>query len=332
MRYFNGRAIASAGKSARAARMALAAVLLLAGCFGGAKAPVAPPLEGSTWRGVDSDGDFMEWTFLPGGAVFYRTPSGDWSNGSWRLEGGKVLWQCNNHFSDYEATMEGAEMNGEAKNTTGKTWTFHMKRLPPKTDRVAAPPIIPAAEWGSQPDTDAMLSRRHLPARITLHHAGVIWKAGEDPVKKVQGLQSWGRKEKGWPDVPYHFLIAPDGRIFEGRALQFVPETNTTYNTTGHVGIQLWGNFEEQRATPGQLRSTVWLTAWLCQELRIDPETIRGHRDHAETACPGLDFYRYIEQGLIRRWVTEMLLSGQAPRVEPLPPLPGGPTEWTPAQ
>src|SRR5215216_3890704 len=94
--------------------------------------------------------------------------------------------------------------------------------------KVVRPEIVAGKEWGSKPlAIDA--SRKHVPKFITIHHAGVLWKAGDDPVKKLQGLQVYGQKEKGWPDVPYHFLIAPDGRIFEGRAAEYEPDTNTSY-------------------------------------------------------------------------------------------------------
>src|SRR3954466_7446576 len=101
-----------------------------------------------------------------------------------------------------------------------------------KAVSVARPEIVAAKEWGSKPlAIDA--SRKQVPKFITIHHAGVLWKAGDDPVKKLQGLQVYGQKEKGWPDVPYHFLIAPDGRIFEGRAVAYEPDTNTSYTTSG---------------------------------------------------------------------------------------------------
>jgi hypothetical protein len=71
----------------------------------------------------------------------------------------------------------------------------------------------------------------------------------------------------------------------------------------------------------------VKLIAWLCQEMKIDASQIAGHKDRApkQTDCPGKDMYRYIEDGQIRGWVTE-ILEGKTPDIELLPPLPGGPT------
>src|SRR4051812_31866496 len=149
-------------------------------------------------------------------------------------------------------------------------------------------------------------------------------------------MQSWGKRrpevEKPprntyWPDLPYHFMIAPDGRIFEGRPIEYEPQSNTNYPLQGHIGVELMGNFEEQRPSVPQLKSTVALVAWLCQDLHIDPSQIAGHKDRAEkqTVCPGKDFYRYLQDGEFVGWVKDTL-AGKTADVKPGDPLPGGPT------
>jgi hypothetical protein len=190
------------------------------------------------------------------------------------------------------------------------------------------PAIVPASEWGSKPQAipDA---RKHVPKYITIHHAGVLWKAGDDPVKKLQGLQSWGQRDKKWPDLPYHFLIAPDGRIFEGRPVTYEPETNTTYKTTGHLGVELWGDFEKQRPSREQVESLVKLVAWLATEYKVDPKDIGGHKDRAETDCPGRDLYRYFQDGQLMGWI-KGAMAGKDVKVEVGPPLKEGPVEEIP--
>ena len=191
---------------------------------------------------------------------------------------------------------------------------------------VEKPPIVTAAEWGSEPQPipDA---RKHTPKYITIHHAGVLVKSTTDPAKFVKNMQGWGQREKKWPDLAYHFLIAPDGRIFEGRSLAYEPESNTKYPLQGHIGVELMGNFEIQRMSPEQLDSLVKLNAWLCRELKIDPKDIAGHNDRApkQTSCPGKDLYRYIEDGQITKWVTA-ILAGKPVDVKERPALPDGPT------
>ena len=199
---------------------------------------------------------------------------------------------------------------------------------------VQKPATITAEQWGSDP-LPIPDERKQVPEFITIHHAGVEWKAGDDPYKKIRGLQAWGKKSvedggKGWPDLPYHFLIAPDGRIFEGRPIEYEPETNTNYDVHGHIGVQLWGNFETQRISPQQMASAVRLVAWLAQEYGVEDALIRGHRDVAEdTDCPGADFYRYLEDGEFLGWV-DQVRAGEAPDIDLGPPLEGGPTEMIP--
>lgn len=194
------------------------------------------------------------------------------------------------------------------------------------TAETTKPTIITAKEWGSKPQPIPE-NRKHTPQFITIHHAGVEWKAKTTAQKFVSNMQAWGQKEKNWPDLPYHFLIAPDGSIFEGRSLEYEPESNTKYPLAGNIGVEMMGNFETQRPSVEQLQSCAKLVAWLCQDLQIETKNIRGHNDAApkQTTCPGKDFYRYLEDGQFVGWVTG-LLEGKNVTIKPGEPLEGGPT------
>ncbi len=191
---------------------------------------------------------------------------------------------------------------------------------------VDKPLIVAAADWGSkaQPIPDA---RAHTPKFITIHHAGTLWTGKTTPEVFVRNMQAWGQREKKWPDLPYHFLIAPDGTIYEGRSLRYEPESNTQYALQGHVGVELMGNFEQQRMSPEQLDSLVRLVAWLGHTLDIPTSDIAGHNDrvNGQTVCPGRDLYRYIEDGSIQKWAAA-LREGHRPEIVYRDPLPNGPT------
>lgn len=193
---------------------------------------------------------------------------------------------------------------------------------------VAKPAIVTREQWGSTPQ-EIPESRKHTPKYITIHHAGVKWKAGSDPAKFVKSMQAWGQRDKGWPDLAYHFLIAPDGRIFEGRDMAYEPESNTKYDLQGHIGVEMMGSFEQERVSEAQLKSVTALVAWLSQELKIPTDQIATHRDRAQgqTTCPGKDLYRYIQgDGPFIGWVRAMQ-EGRPVEIKLLPPLEGGPTE-----
>jgi len=204
---------------------------------------------------------------------------------------------------------------------------------------VPRPPIVAREVWGSKPHP-VPEARRQTPAFVTLHHAGVPWRKGRKPEEFLQSLQSWGQNrptlekppmDTYWPDLPYHFMIAPDGRIFEARPVEYEPESNTKYDLQGHLGVEMMGDFDSERPSPAQLRSCVALTAWLCATYGIDTTKVRGHCDvvPGATTCPGKDFYRYLQDGSFRTWVNEVL-HGRVAAVAPGPALPDGPTTGVP--
>lgn len=195
---------------------------------------------------------------------------------------------------------------------------------------VPRPPIISAEEWGSNPQPISN-ERRHTPRDIVVHHAGVDWTGEREPVDFVSAMQAWGQRDKDWPDLPYHFMIAPDGRIYEARDLAYEGETNTNYDLAGHMLVELMGNFNNQRPSPQQIVSLVHMCAWLCQEYGADPAEICGHMDAApgQTSCPGRDMERYITSGELQDWVATRL-RGEIPEIVIGAPLPDGPTELIP--
>jgi len=214
----------------------------------------------------------------------------------------------------------------------------------PQQSKFVVPPppnIVTRAEWGSKPDPIPD-SRKHRPNWITIHHAGVLWTNDRDPAEFVRAMQSWGKRrpqlekpprDTYWPDLPYHFLVAPDGRIFEGRPIEYEPESNTKYPVAGNIGVEMMGDFNQQRPTEAQLEACVRLTAWLMQQHKIDSAHVRTHRDAApgQTSCPGKDFLRYIDDGTLKKW-TETVLRNQPLVIDPGPALPDGPkmrmTDW----
>jgi len=192
---------------------------------------------------------------------------------------------------------------------------------------VAKPEMVTREQWGSQARAIGE-DQKQVPKWVTIHHAGSKWKAGADPAKFVKAVQAWGQREKNWPDVPYHFMIAPDGRIFEGRPIEYAPQTNTKYDVPGHIGVELMGDFEVERVSEAQLKSLVKLAAWLCQEYKLNPDEIAGHKDRAkaQTVCPGKDLERYLADGSIKNWVKQTM-EGKAAEVRVKEAIRDGPTE-----
>lgn len=207
----------------------------------------------------------------------------------------------------------------------------------------ARPAIIEPASWGSRPGDMSGEPTQNRFAWITLHHASELWTSRSDAVKFICAVQRWGQsppdppRKAVWPDLPYHFMIAPDGRIFGARPLQYQPATNTRYDVAENVTIELMGDFERQRPRREQLAAAVRLTAWLAAQYRIPLDHVRGHKDAPGadgTDCPGKGFYRYLVHApgrlsLFQRWVGEVL-DGKRPSIDPGPALSGGPKAVSP--
>lgn len=159
------------------------------------------------------------------------------------------------------------------------------------------PPVITTVDaWGGTAPSSPGKPQRI--SKITVHHQGEIWKDGTDVENYLRRLQQWSRLTKRWADIPYHYVIAPDGRIYAARPLAQAGDTNTEYDPTGHALVMLVGNFEEQQPTPAQLAAAVELTAWLARQHRLGLDAIASHKDYSrQTVCPGRNFYAYLESG-----------------------------------
>ena len=149
----------------------------------------------------------------------------------------------------------------------------------------------------------------HRITHVTLHHTGSPepLKPTDDPREKLRGLQSWGARDRNWWDVPYHFLIDLDGRVYEGRDYHFMGETNTTYDPEGHFLISVIGNYAKQEPTQAQLNAIADLMAWALSKFDLPIDRLGGHYNYAETDCPGPNLRKYLEDGTFKRMVQARL-------------------------
>ena len=168
---------------------------------------------------------------------------------------------------------------------------------------VARPAIVTRAQWGAAAPVLPM--QRHQPRRITIHHTAGAQAPDRPLADKLRALQRFsqqesaladGRIKKAWADIPYHFFIAHDGSVGEGRPVEYVGDSNTAYDLRGHVQVVLEGNFENETVTPAQLQSLRGLVVALARRYRVPPEMVTGHRDNVQTLCPGRDLYRLLPE------------------------------------
>ncbi len=157
--------------------------------------------------------------------------------------------------------------------------------------------IVTRAQWGSVPLSAAAdaVPRRQTITHITLHHGGVAFAKDRDVRQYLRDLQAWSRRDKQWIDVPYHYVIDFEGRVYEGRPIEYAGDTNTEYDPAGHALIELIGNYEEIEPSTAQLQAIAKTMAMLAVQYRVPVAEIRGHRDYSkQTECPGKNLYRHL--------------------------------------
>jgi hypothetical protein len=166
--------------------------------------------------------------------------------------------------------------------------------------------IVPRSGWNAAAPKPY---KHHVPVRITVHHEGTKLEATDNAARKIKAIQTWGMgPDRKWTDIPYHFLIAPDGTIYEGRDVFTAGETATEYDPSGHLLITCLGNLEEQELRPEQLQSLIKLIAYTSKKYHLPTETLSTHRDQSkQTTCPGKNLYHYFENGYIKGEVNKLL-------------------------
>lgn len=162
--------------------------------------------------------------------------------------------------------------------------------------KVILPTIIARKDWKAKNPVGT--GKEHSIRFITIHHTATLQKKDVSIEKKMQNLQNFSQSESRlgsgklkpvWFDIPYHYYIAVDGKIAEGREINFAGDTNTEYDPTGHALIVLEGNFETEQVSEEQKNSLEAMVIWLADKYKVSSQKIKGHDDFAKTACPGKD-------------------------------------------
>ncbi len=124
----------------------------------------------------------------------------------------------------------------------------------------------------------------------------------------LRGIYAYHTQSRGWRDIGYNFLVDKFGRIWEGRyggiALPVVGAHTLDYNENSFAGSAI-GNFETARPSAAMLDAYARLFAWKLSLHGVRPgsrqnvagttfDAISGHRDAAQTACPGKYLYQRI--------------------------------------
>jgi uncharacterized protein YbbC (DUF1343 family) len=182
--------------------------------------------------------------------------------------------------------------------------TVFLFTIPTSAQEIEEMEIMSREEWNAQPAREGL--KWHIPKYITIHHTGTNQNPARSTAEKLQALQKFSYTEgvlgdgvtpkKPWPDVPYHYYIAVDGTVAEGREIQYEGDSNTDYDLTGHALIVVEGNFQKEKIKDIQYEKLEQLVIALAKKYKVPAEEISGHKDQAETTCPGEDLYKLLPQ------------------------------------
>lgn len=118
------------------------------------------------------------------------------------------------------------------------------------------------------------------------------WQSGKTVEQMRDEIKKWHTRDRGWSDIGYHFVIAPDGSIAVGRDVNKTGAHVKGHNT-GSIGlcmipvktITTMATGPEAFYTPECIAATKALIAKIAEKQPI--KQVRGHNSAANKLCPG---------------------------------------------
>jgi N-acetylmuramoyl-L-alanine amidase-like protein len=161
--------------------------------------------------------------------------------------------------------------------------------------RTVPPPatIVSRAGWHADEHIrNRAIDFDHHVEKVIVHHTGTRRAAPSWPEEVVAIYRD--AVARGYRDMPYHWLIDPDGVVYEGRWARAVAASATPDGENRHhwsvrgghalghnertLGVALLGTFDDHRPTLAAYNSLVALLAWKCDRWRIDPNRTSEYR------------------------------------------------------
>jgi hypothetical protein len=162
--------------------------------------------------------------------------------------------------------------------------------------------------WGARPARAG--GKRHTITRMTLHHEAVVLGENRNAPGRLRKDQLYHQDQKGWIDIAYHLGVDRNGNLYELRSTEIAGDTATDYDTTGHFLVLCEGDFDQEAVPEAQLHGTALAFAWAAQNFHVKSDTLAGHRDFAQTSCPGANLYAHLSSGDLKRRVDTLLTGG----------------------
>lgn len=158
-------------------------------------------------------------------------------------------------------------------------------------------PIHGRGEWTDQGVVMALANPMAGVQRITIHHDAIhssgLYDQG-DAIRRLQTIRK-SHLNQQWADIGYHYVIDPQGRIWEGRPIRF-QGAHVKNNNEGNLGIMVMGNFDDEMPTGAALASLDAFIADRMRAYRVPMNRVFTHQEINPTACPGRNLQAYMRQ------------------------------------
>ena len=191
----------------------------------------------------------------------------------------------------------------QRKSTTFKPLSQEELDGPPHIEppaRRATVPGTPAGvlarrEWTSTGPIMSLINPMNGIDRITVHHSAVIAagvRGKSDATRMLNAIRS-GHVGQGWADIGYHFIIDPQGNIWEGRPVRY-QGAHVKENNEHNLGIMCLGNFDQERPSSAMLSTLDGFVADRMRAYNVPLSRVYTHQEIRSTECPGRNLQGYM--------------------------------------
>ena len=199
--------------------------------------------------------------------------------------------------------------------------------------------VHPRREWGADLPPKGAIGPETV--RFLLVHHTASSNIVPDPRAVIRQTYAFHTgPQKRWPDICYHFMIGPDGSVWETRAgsLAGPVVADATGGNQGYAQLVcLIGDFDGQPPTDAAQDSLMRMLLYLADRYDLDTDpattttfasrgsnkfragttvttsTVSGHRDVTYTACPGAVGYSLLPGWRSRVHATRLQRSDRGP-------------------
>ena len=145
---------------------------------------------------------------------------------------------------------------------------------------------------------------------IIIHHSATS-NSLTNYTNVVRNIYIYHTQTRGWSDIGYNFLVAPDGTIFKGRDPGNFDQDNVMGahfcgRNSGTMGICMMGTYTDISPSDDAINALEEILSWKSFKDELEPlqtfshplnenlGVIAGHRDGCATECPGEVLYNQI--------------------------------------